>query len=281
MRRSVLFDKIIRMQIKITPLTPKHDQMEGDFKVGSNYYYAKFHYAGILSEVKKSDDWLEQEMSWISRSEIPFITTFRHVQLSDEPRLVLGSPTPIVKRFETFYKIVEKEKFPTNEECKQLIMEMCNVATDDIYHLFKTEITQRELNEYYSHFKYSNDFFVRAGSCLHKAYILLDTSTIFAEDIYVNLFIAFEALIEHLQIKWKTRRKGVISKINNLGLEKGMDFIEHEEEMRDMIRNDIIHPFRREEERRVPNPFLMADFVYEDLAFVDWFFKQILISKIA
>lgn len=268
------------MQIKITPLTPKHDQMEGDFKVGNNYYYAKYHYAGILSEIKRSDDWLDQEMSWISRSEIPFITVLRHIQLGDRPHLVLGNPTPIIKRFEAYHKIEEKEKFPTNEECRQLIMGVCNIVTDDEYRLFKPNIKEQDIKDYYKNFKYSNDFFIRAGSCIHKAYILLNTSTVFSEEIYINLFIAFEALIEFLKIRWILDRKDVVSKIDGMELEKGMSFIEYEEEMRDMIRGDIIHPFRREEKRTVAQPFLMADFVYEDLAFVDWFFKQILLKKI-
>lgn len=267
------------MQIKITPLTPKHDQMEGDFKIGNNYYYAKFHYAGTLNEIKKSDDWLEHEMSWVSRSEIPLITTLRHVQFGDEPHLVLN-PSPVLKRFEAYSKIKKVEKFPTDEECRQLIMSVCNVVTDEEYHLFHTEITRQALNAYYKLFKYSNDLLIRAGSCLHKAYILLDTSVVFAEEIYVNLFIAFEALLEFLKSEWGFTRKQVISKISEMNLQKGMDFVEYEEEMREMIRNDIIHPFRRDEQRKVAQPFMIADMIYEDLAFVDWLFKQLIIGKL-
>ena len=267
------------MHIKITPLTPKHDQMEGDFRIDNNYYYGKFHYAGILNEIKRSDDWLDQEMSWVSRSEIPFITTLRHIQLGNEPHLVL-SPTPIIKRFEAYSKVQKVDKFPTDEECKQLIMGVCNVVIDDEYHLIHTDMTEQTFNDEYKLFRYSNDLFIRAGSCLHKAYILLDTSAVFAEEIYVNLFIAFEALLEFLKSKWGFTRKQVISKISDMKLQRGMDFVEYEEEMREMIRNDIIHPFRREEQRKVAQPFMMADMIYEDLAFVDWLFKQLIIGKL-
>ncbi|OGK27688.1 hypothetical protein A3B50_04175 [Candidatus Roizmanbacteria bacterium RIFCSPLOWO2_01_FULL_40_42] len=269
------------MKIKITPLSNKHEHMEGIFKVGNNYYLAKFHSAGIITEVKKSDEWVNQEMAWVSRSEIPFITALRHSQLQGE-HLVNGA-TPFLKQKAAFYVVKEVDRFPSLDECKQLVYKYCDLANDIDYHFFSTKVTQTEIEKLYLLFDYKNNLFIRAGACLHKAYFLLNTSYAFAEEIYINLFIAFECIIEYLKLKNSIERKYVIESIEKLLAKNkmsGVDFKSYEEEMRDYIRNDIIHPFRNYIKEQVAQPFMMADYVFEDLGFVDWLFKQLIIGEL-
>ena len=59
-----------------------------------------------------------------------------------------------------------------------------------------------------------------------------------------------------------------------------VDFKDREKEMRDSIRNNIIHPYRNNYKEEVANLFMMADYIFENLGFVDYFFKQVLLKKI-
>lgn len=273
------------MIIKITPLTNTHSHLEGIFKAKNCYYLAKFHSAGIVTEIKKSDNWLEDEMSWVSRSEIPFVTAMRHVQLRSQ-HLVEGVLTPVLRKFKPFYVTKEVDKFPSRDECMQLVYKYCDYASDDRYDFYKSRVKEIDIVKLFRKFDYRNDLFVRAGSCLYKAYILLNTSHLFAEEIYNNAFIAFEAMVEHLKFKngfsGKDARNKVIDLIGKY-LKKdnpGIDFKDYEEEMRDAIRNDIIHPFRDRSGERIAQPFLMADFIFEDLGLIDWLFKKIIEGKL-
>ncbi|MEK7543421.1 MAG: hypothetical protein AAB557_00985 [Patescibacteria group bacterium] len=273
------------MLIKITPLSNKHSHLEGIFKVKNCYYLAQFHSAGIITEIKKSDDWLEQEMSWVTRSEIPFITALRHAQLESE-HLVEGALTPVVRRFGPFYKTKKVDKFPTRDDCMQLVYKYCEYTNDGGYHFYKRDIDEDDVKKLVTKFDYKNNLFVRAGACLYKAYILLNTSSLFAEETYNNTFIAYEAIVEHLKFKngfsGKDARNKVIDLIGEY-LKKdnpGIDFTDYEEEMRDGIRNNIIHPFRAHSGERVAQPFLMADYIFEDLGFIDWLFKKVIEGKL-
>lgn len=273
------------MQIKITPLTNKHSHLEGIFKVKNYYYLAQFHSAGIITEIKKSDDWLESEMSWVTRSEIPFVTALRHVQLDSE-HLVEGALTPVLRRFKPFYIIKEVDKFPSRADCMQMVYRYCEYANDGEYHFYKRNISESDIAELIKKFDYKNNLFVRAGSCLYKAYILLNTSHLFAEEIYNNTFIALEAMIEHLKFKHGFKGRNARSKVIDLigeYLKKdnpGIDFKDYEEEMREGIRNNIIHPFRGYSGEKIAQPFLMADSIFEDLGFVDWLLKKIIEGKL-
>src|SRR3990167_3162026 len=114
-------------------------------------------------------------------------------------------------------------------------------------------------------------------------YLITNTIYAFAEEIYINLFIAFECIIEYLKLKNSIERKYVIESIEKLLAKNkmsGVDFKSYEEEMRDYIRNDIIHPFRNYIKEQVAQPFMMADYVFEDLGFVDWLFKQLIIGEL-
>lgn len=267
------------MRIKITPLSSEYEHMEGIFKIEHNFYLAKYHSAGIITEVKKSDDWLDQEMTWVSRSEIPFITAIRHAQL--EGNHLVNGPTPILKRFSTYHVVENVKNFPSFEKCRNLVYKFCDLANEGSYKFYsKPNITKQEIRRLYKMFDYRSNLFVRAGSCLHKAYLLLNTSSTFSEEVYTNLFIAFECIVEYLRLKQKLNRKDVINLIEKhlKKNEPGANFIEYEEEMRDYIRNNIIHPFRERTKEQVAQPFMMADFVFEDLGFVDWLFK-LLITK--
>ncbi len=267
------------MKVKITPFTTKHSHLEGVFRVDNNHYLAKYHSAGMVTAIRKDDDWLDQEMCWVSRSDIPFITALRHVQLQ-KPHLVEGVLTPNIKRFTPFYFIEEFQTFPSTDECMQLIYKYCDFANDGGYHFYQSDIKEDEIAKIYELFDYKNDFFVRAGSCLYKAYILLNTSHTFAEEIYVNVFIAFEALVQHLKLDKKLNsREDVIDVIDSYVKKKqpGIDFKDYEKEMRNQIRNNIIHPLRTfggYKDEKIAQPFMMADYVFEDLGFVDWLFKK-------
>jgi len=80
-----------------------------------------------------------------------------------------------------------------------------------------------------------------------------------------------------LKLKYKVNRNEIIKKITLVGVG---NFAEYEEEVRDFIRNDIIHPYRNKYKQKIAQPFLMADHVLEDLSFVDWLFKQIMLNVI-
>ena len=237
------------MQIKITPLDSRHTQLEGVFRTHNYYYLAQFHSAGIVTEIKSDDDWLESEMAWVTRSEIPFITALRHAQL-DEPRLVEGSLTPVLRRFRPFFALERVETFPSPDECMQLVYKYCEYVNDGTYRFYKGNVDESRVKQLFERFDYDDDFLVRAGSCLFKAYLLLASSHAFAEEIYVNTFIAFEAMCEHLISSHKMKGRGARNQVIDIiakyvsGHEPGVDFTGYESEMRDGIRNNIIHPFR-------------------------------------
>lgn len=274
------------MKIKITPLDFRQSHLAGIFKIRNYYYLAQFHSAGIVTEIRSDDDWLEQEMSWVTRSEIPFVTAMRHAQL-EEPHLVAGALTPIVRRFKPFYVVKSVQTFPAAEECMQLVYKYCEVASDGPYHFYEGTTDVISVHKLFDRFDYDNDFLVRAGACLYKAYILLGCSHTFAEEIYVNTFIAFEAMIEYMISRGRRvremSRNDVVNVISDYlkAKEPGVDFTEYEAEMRDGIRNNIIHPFRRHTGERVAQPFLMADYIFEDLALVDWLFKKIIEGELS
>lgn len=273
------------MQIKITPLSNKHSHTEDIFRIKNYYYLAKFHSAGIVTEVKKSDKWLENEMSWVSRSEIPFLTAFRQSQFL-EPRLVRNSLVPVIRQFMPFYELITVDKFPSDEECMQLVYKYCEFACDGGYIFSQESIDKESIKELIEAFDYRNNLMVRAGSCLYKAYVLLETSHTFAEEIYTNTFIALEAIIEILKTKYNfsgrdSRSKTVDKIAEYLKTENpGSDFKDYEEEMREGIRNNIIHPYRSNSGEKIDQPFMMADYVYEDLSYVDWIFKQLIKGKL-
>jgi hypothetical protein len=234
-----------------------------------------------VTEIKSGDDWLEQEMAWVSRSEIPFVTAMRHAQL-EGPHLIEGALTPILRRYNPFYVVKDVEVFPSSDECQQLVYKYCDYAAAGSYHFYERNVDVANLKELVNAFDYDNDLLVRAGACLYKAYILLANSHTFAEEIYIDAFIAFEAMVEQIisnrKLKGRTARFQVIDIIGEYlkTSEPGVDFADYEEEMRDGIRNNIIHPFRHRTGERVAQPFLMADYIFEDLGFIDWLFKKMI-----
>lgn len=265
-----------RMQIKITPLNPALEQPGGLCILPGYYYQGRATASGTVTRVDEGDQWLEAETAWLSRSEIPFITALRHVQL-ESPHLVLGL-TPAVHRFELSYCVEAVEDFPTATECASLLDRECaSLLAGGAYQVEpRPEINEFAVGTHTQAFDKSNSLLLRAGSCLHKAYVLLNTSHVFAEEVYVNAFIAFEAIVGNLMVaKGLGRRKDAIHLIADFmrPLEPGMDFLEHEEEMRDWIRNDIIHPLRSHGTIN-ENPSTYMGFIYEDLGLIDWLFKQ-------
>lgn len=273
------------MKLKITPLSTLHSHLEGEFQVGNNYYFAKFHSAGIITEVCVDDKWLEGETVWVSRSEIPFVTALRHVLLEDMS-LIEGSATPIIRQSGTFYELKDVDRFPNKDECRQLVYKFCGYVSGDKYQFYKKRISQRDLRDIYYSFDIEGGLLIRAGACLYKSYLLLESSFTFSEEIYTNAFIAFEAMIEYLAnnkgYTGKTKRERALDDVGVYlsTTEPGMCFRDHEEEMRDMIRNNIIHPFRHSGEIN-ENPDLMADYVLEDLGLIDWIFKLVVTGQIS
>jgi hypothetical protein len=274
------------MQIKITPLNPMESQLEAVFRTRNYYYLAQFHSAGIVTEIKSGDDWLDGEMAWVSRSEMPFVTAIRHCQLV-EPHLVQGAATPILRRYKPFYVLETVDEFPPNDQCMQLIYKYCDHAGDRAYNFHRRDVDVAIVEQLVERFDYDNDLLIRAASCLFKAYVLLASSHTFAEEIYINVFIALDAMVEHLisarNLKGGAARNRVIDIIGKFVKidEPGVDFADYEEEMRDGIRNNIIHPLRHRSGERVAQPFLMADYIFEDLGFVDWLFKKVIEGKLS
>jgi hypothetical protein len=207
----------------------------------------------------------------------------RHAQVK-EPCLSEIALTPIVRRPRPFYAIKDVDVFPSEDDCRQLVYEYCDYASDGPYHFYTRDVDPGDLEQLFDQFEYHNDLLIRAGACLYKGYVLLACSHMFAEEIYVNTFIAFEAMLEYLRSR-RTNRKSRREIVNTIGdyvqtKEPGVDFNDYEAEMRDGIRNNIIHPFRRQTGERIAQPFLMADYVFEDLAFIDWLFKKTIQGEI-
>ncbi len=198
------------MKIKITPFSPKQKNAEGEFKIGNNYFLAKHHSAGIISEIRYDDKFNESEMWWVTRSEIPFITAIRHSQLKGQQYLTPRT-SPIIRKHRPVFIVKNVKSFPSKEECKQLIYEYCDLVTDEEYNFLSEKVDQNKVKKIFAHFDYHNDLIIRAGSCLYKAYILLEiSSSTFAEEIYTNVYIALEAIIEHLNIENNCKKENTI-----------------------------------------------------------------------
>lgn len=269
------------MKIKITPFDNKDEQLEGEFGIDDNFYYGKYHSAGIVTKIRTSDDWLDQEMAWISRSEIPFITSLRHsrVKMYLSGACLVSGGTPFIRKHGPFFRIKDVNKFPSDAKCADLIREFCGLATDESYHFTNAKVTAKTIHRLYKLFDYKNDLLIRAGSCLYKANVLLNRSGAFAEEIYINTFIGLEAIVEYIKLRDGLKdRKKIVEKIDKL--DGVNNFEDYEKEMRDAIRNDIIHPFRDKYGETVAKPFITADSVLEDLGFVDWLFKQVLLNNL-
>lgn len=273
------------MKIKVTPLDWRHDQLEGIIHVHRFCYFAKFHSAGLVTEIKANDNWLDDETAWVSKTELPFITAIRHAQLGSEPLINQGL-TPIIHRYQPLFETLEVEEFPTRDQCMELVYKYCDYSTDGIYHFYNRDIKESKIKELVEAFDCNNDLIVRASACLYKAYILLNASWTFAEEVYVNAFISFEAIIEDLILchgfTGADSRNMAIDIIDKYLMKDnpGIDFADYEEEMRDGIRNNIIHPFRRHSKKPVAKPVITADDIFEDLSFIDWLFKKVIEGKL-
>lgn len=265
------------MNIKITPFNEKQSQLKIDIKINNNFYGGNSDYCGIITEVKKSDDWLDQETAWVTRSEIPFVSALRLSQVKNECEgILISGLVPIIRDSGPIYTIKEISKFPNQKDCVDLLRECCRLVCNGSYS-FQNVGDEQEITKVFKSFDYKSNLLIRAGACLYKANILLNTSFVFAEEIYIDTYIAFESLIEHLKLKYKVNRNEIVKKITLMGVS---NFAEYEEEMRDFIRNDIIHSYRNKYKQKIAQPFFMADYVLEDLSFVDWLFKQILLNVI-
>ncbi len=274
------------MKIKITPFDNKDGQLEGEFRVGDNFYCGKHHSVGIVTKIRTDDKWLDEEMAWVSRSEIPFITSLRQSRvemctLTLYANLVSGG-TPFIREEGPFFSLKDVNKFPSDAKCVDLIREHCGLVTDESYNLTDVKVKTETLHYLYKLFDYKNDLLIRAGSCLYKAYVLSNLSYTFAEEIYINTFIGLEAIVEYIKLRDGLEglegKKEVVEKIGELDGMRG--FKDYEEEMRDGIRHNIMHPFRDKYAETIAQPVLSADSVFEDLAFVDWLFKQVLLKKL-
>jgi len=265
------------MKIKITPFDNRNYQLKSNLRTGNNFYGSSSSYCGIITEIKKSDDWLEEEMSWVSRSEIPFITALRLAQLGNENEgILINGLIPIIRNYGPVYIVKEVSSFPNEKDSINLLMEYCGLIIEGSYN-FQREIDENKIIGLFKSFDYKSKLLIRAGSCLYKAHILLNTSLVFSEEVYINTYIAFESIVELLKIKFQISRKEAVRRISKLGFG---DFEEYEEEMRDGIRNNIIHPYRNQYKEKIAQPFMMADYVYEDLSFIDWLLKQFLEGRI-
>jgi len=265
------------MKIKITPFNNKNPQLRINIKIKNNFYCGSPACCGLITEVKKSDKWLEQENFWVTRSEIPLVTALRLSQIGDECEgFLVPGLIPIIRDYGPAYTTKEVEKFPGRKDCIGLLGEFCRFANSDSYS-FQREGNEQKIIKLFKSFDYKNNLLIRAGACLYKAHILLETSFVFSEEIYVNTYIALEGLIEYLKLNLNVGRKGVLKKIVSTGVD---NFEEYEEEMRDFIRNDIIHPYRNRYKQKIALPFMSADDVFEDLSFIDWLFKQVLLNRI-
>lgn len=265
------------MKIKITTFNKKHHQLKISLKINNNFYGADLNYCGIISEVKNCDGWLGTEISWVSRSEIPIITALRLSQLNDEYNTVLiPGLLPLINENSPIYILKNVISFPNNKECIKLLIENSSLMGEGQYSFLRMG-DKNEIIKIFKSFDYKNNLLIRAGSCLYKANILLRTSFTFSEEIYINSYIAFESLIEYLKLKYKLERKKILRMFASIGIE---NFEDYEEEMRDSIRNNIIHPYRIKYKQKIAQPFMAADYVLEDLGFVDWFFRQVLLRRI-
>jgi len=128
------------MIIKITPFNNNYSQLKIDIKINNNFYGGNPGYCGLITEVKKSDDWLNQEMAWASRSEIPIISALRLSQIISEEEgnifqtgnLVSGL-IPIIKEHGSIYTTKIVEKFPSKKNCVYLLKDYCNIACSNSY----------------------------------------------------------------------------------------------------------------------------------------------------
>lgn len=274
------------MKIKITPFTKDSDHWEKEFIIGKNYYCAKFYTAGVITLLQDDDDWLSYEMSWISKSELPFLTALRHSLLTviEDQGIISIVPelTPILSHFQPLYQIVEVNTFPSKDECYQLLSKFIDASNLPCrYSFYKRRTSLKQIKDYYRDMNKEDGLLLRAMASIHKAYILLNTnSSTFAEEIYLNLYRAMEALIEFVKETYKVDKKEALEILDPHFPD--VSLVEYEKEMREGIRNDITHPLRNntEPKRIVSNPYLIADMIYEDLAFVDYLLKRVLSGNI-
>ena len=107
------------MKIKITPFSNNTQQLKIDIKIKNNFYGGSPNYCGLITEVKKSDRWLDQETFWVTRSEIPLVTALRLSQLVDEQpeaHLLIPGLIPILKDDGLVY--VLKPELPTSPKSR-------------------------------------------------------------------------------------------------------------------------------------------------------------------
>jgi hypothetical protein len=274
------------MKIMVTVLSNAENLYKGQFLVGDNFYYASDHLAGTVVTLRPDDNWIEGEFAWVTRSEIPFISAIRLSQVEDNlDKMIPGrNPNPYITKYGprkhgifalSHYK--EYKKFPSEAECIELIKK----ESKDYkltYKFIDKSINRTNVQQIYNSFNYYDDLIIRAGVCLHKAYTLQSVSYMFSEEIYTNLYIAFEAIIEYLKLLNDTDKDQILEAINKI---PGTGhFLRYEEEMRDQIRNNIIHPWRENYEISVVQPMQSIEYIFEDLPFVDWLFKQVILNKL-
>ena len=114
---------------------------------------------------------------------------------------------------------------------------------------------------------------------MYKANILLNTSHTFAEEVYINISITLEAIIEYIKIQYTLKTKKDAIEFLDINLKKLKIFnyfLEYEEEMRESTRNNIIHPFRNKTLEKNAHADLDADTIFEDVPVVDIVFKAVL-----
>lgn len=273
------------MKLIVTTFSNTGNLLGGQITIEGNFYIASQKLAGSVVMLKKDDDWLDGELAWVSRSEIPFITAIRLSQVSDDPNGNIWGrdPTPIITKWGSnhgaFYlsKQADYKYFPTEQECLKLLSnESKNLNLN--YALEHKTLNSNDISSIYHAFDYENDLLIRAGACLHKAHTLERTSYIFSEEIYVNLYIAFEAIVEYLSQAKSMSRKRILEAIG--GISGTNSFLEYEEEMRDDVRNNIVHPWRKKYQETIVQPMIDVDYVFEDLPFVDWLFKMVLLDHV-
>ncbi len=275
------------MKLSITQLSNTAELIPGDIKIYNNFYHACSDCAGIVSAIRNLDDWIEGETAWTTRSSIPFVSALRLSQITDEPNSGAGyNPSPKITVYGVainmpgimgLSRLPDYSKFPSAAECISLI-KLNAQNKSSIKLVSDRKIDVKKARNIYKHFDYKNDLLIRSGACLYKAHLLQDTSTAFAEEIYINLYIAFEAIIEYLKKKYSLNRRDIIQKLAQVP--GNTNFIEYEEEMRDYIRNSIIHPWRENYKETVLQPIYDIDFIFEDLPFVDWLFRRVILGNI-
>ena len=151
------------MRIKITPFNNNHSQLKIDIKINNNFYGGNPGYCGLITEVEKRDDWLDQEMAWVSRSEIPIISALRLSQIISEEEgnifqtgnLVSGL-IPTIKEHGSIYTTKIVEKFPSKKNCVYLLKDYCNIACSNSY-TFQNIGTEDKITKIFKSFNYKSN----------------------------------------------------------------------------------------------------------------------------